>query len=39
MKKRKEYHPADDFDNIMALDVPFEQLNKAGRKAKRKMIR
>jgi hypothetical protein len=40
-KKKKRnygYDVRDPFDRVMALDVPFEQLNKAGRKAKRKAM-
>jgi len=42
MNKKKRnygYDVNDDFDKVMAIDVPFEQLNKAGRKAKRKALR
>ncbi len=40
MSKKKEYgYDVDDiFDRDMALDVPFSQLNKKGRKAKRKLF-
>jgi len=39
-RKKKEYgyDINDPFDRMMALDAPFEQLNKAGRKAKRKTL-
>lgn len=37
-KKRYGYDVTDDFDRGMVLDLPFEQLNKAGRKAKRKHL-
>jgi len=33
------YDISDSFDRGMALDVPFSQLNKKGRKAKRKLLR
>lgn len=40
MKKRKNdsYDINDPFDREMVLDLPFEQLNKKGRKAKRKKL-
>ena len=40
MKHRKKYgyDINDQFDREMILDLPFEQLNKAGRKAKRKKM-
>lgn len=38
-KKRFGYNIEDQFDRIMALDVPFSQLNKAGRKAKKKLMK
>ena len=38
MSKKKDYDD-DLFDNWMALDVPFDQLNKKGRKAKKKLLK
>lgn len=37
-KKTFGYDVNDEFDRIMALDVPFNQLNKSGRRKKRKML-
>lgn len=39
-RKKREYgyDVNDPFDRAIVLDLPFEQLNKAGRKAKRKSL-
>ena len=38
-KKKYGYDVSDPFDRAMALDVPMSQLNKRGRKAKRKTLK
>ena len=42
MAKKKQkygYDVSDPFDRAMALDVPYSQLNKRGRKAKKKLLK
>lgn len=40
MAKRKySYDVQDEFDKAMVLDLPFEQLNARGRKAKKRYMR